>query len=96
MSPAPTSKSPAKEKRASRWSANDNRKFKVLVGERKINWKRNDTAYLRKVRDKHWPGRKTPTFRENWKVATAAFRTEELSNGARARVADAGEWFCVH
>lgn len=87
---------PTQRKRAPRWDDADTQKFKTLVHSKKISWKRNDTAYLRRVRDRYWPGRKTPTFRENWKVATASFRTEELAKGARARAADAGEFSFLH
>lgn len=76
--------SPAK--RAAKWGDADKAKFRLLVKNKNINWKRNDSAYLRQVRDKHWPGRKTPTFKANWKTSTAEFRTAELLNGARERL----------
>ena len=73
-------------KRSTKWGDADKVKFKHLVDTNKINWKRSESAYLRQVRDKYWPGRKTPTFRANWKATTAQFRTEELLNGARSKL----------
>lgn len=76
--------SPAKK--ATKWGEADRAKFRLLVNNKKIKWNQNDTAYLRQVRDKHWPGRRTPTFKNNWKNATAEFRTSALLNGARERL----------
>lgn len=81
------------DSRATKWGKADKAKFKLLVDTKKINWKRNDTAYLRQIRDKHWPGRKTPTFRANWKATTGEFRTDELLNGARSKLE--GGKFCI-
>lgn len=63
----------------------------LLVKENKIDWEKNDVKYLRKVRDKYWPGRRTPTYRTNWKVSTTEFRTESLLEGARHKLNKANE-----
>ena len=78
-------------KRVARWGKGDNKKFNQLVLDKKINWGWNDTAYLRKIQDKYWPGRSTPTFRNNWKAATSEFRSAELLKGKRAELNNQGK-----
>ena len=80
------------KKRSTKWGDADKVKFRMLVTEDKIDWERNDVKYLRKVRDKYWPRRRTPTFRTNWKVSTAEFRTESLLKGARHKL-NKGEFY---
>ncbi len=73
-------------KRSTKWGDTNKVKFGHLVDTKMINWRRNESVYLRQVRDKYWHRRKTPTFRANWKATTAQFRTEELLNGARSKL----------
>lgn len=79
--------------RAPKWSEAHRAQFRQLIKNKKINPQNSTPAYVDKIRERYFPDRPVPTFRNNYKSSVSEWRVGQAIAEANEARAAKGETF---